>query len=178
MRRLVVLLRGINVGRHKRIAMPELRELLGELRYEDVRTHLQSGNALVSTDDAPDAVARAIEDRIRERLGFDVDVVVRRADELGAIVESDPLGDVATDGSKRFVLFLSEPPDAAVVKELQARDFGAEAFAAGEREVYAWCPDGLMDSALMKALNGAQLAPVATARNWNTVTRLLELARG
>jgi uncharacterized protein (DUF1697 family) len=176
--RLVVLLRGINVGRHKRIAMPALRELLGELGYEDVRTHLQSGNALVSTEDPPDAVARAVEDRIRERLGFEVDVVVRTADELAAIVESDPLGDVAGDGAKRFVLFLSAPPDPGVVKELERRDFGAEAFAAGAREVYAWCPDGLMDSPLMKALNGAELAPVATARNWNTVTRLLELAHG
>ena len=74
MARLVALLRGINLGRSRRVAMADLRELLEDLGYEDVRTHLQSGNAVLTTGDRPAVVAEAIAAGMAERFGMDVSV--------------------------------------------------------------------------------------------------------
>jgi uncharacterized protein (DUF1697 family) len=179
MAQLVALLRGINVGSHNRIGMADLRDLLGELGYEGVRTHLQSGNVILSSDDAPGAVGRAIEEGIRARFGLDVDVVMRTAEELEEVVDANPLGDVATDGSKHMVVFLPAEPPAGALDALAEGDFGEERFIARGREIFVWCPDGLRDSALMKALGGRRVAlsTTATVRNWNTVTKLLALLR-
>jgi uncharacterized protein (DUF1697 family) len=174
--RLVALLRGINLGANRRIAMADLRELLSELGYEDPRTHLQSGNAVFETGEAPEKAARRIEQAIEERFGFPVDVMTRTADELAAVVAANPLGDVATDGAKHLVAFLSEAPDEAALARLAERDLGTDRFAVGEREVYVWCPDGVRNSQAFAALTAAKASPTATARNWNTVTKLLDMA--
>jgi uncharacterized protein (DUF1697 family) len=173
----VALLRGINVGRHKRVGMADLRALLEDAGYRDVRTHLQSGNVVATAPIAAAKVAPAMGDLIAARLGLTVDVVVRTARELAAIVAADPLGKAAADGSKHLVVFLSAAPDPDAVARLEAEDFAPEQFAVRGREAYAWCPDGIRDSRLVKALTDRGLAPIATARNWNTVTRVLEIAR-
>jgi uncharacterized protein (DUF1697 family) len=157
--------------------MPELRALLTDSGFEDVGTILQSGNVVVSTDKKPETAARAIEKLIEDRFGFDVDVMVRTGDELAAVVEADPIGDDATDGKKHFVVFLSEPPDPAGLRTLEGQDFAPDRFVAHGREIHVWCPDGMRDSRLMKELGKPGLASTATFRNWNTVTKLLELVR-
>jgi uncharacterized protein (DUF1697 family) len=174
--RLVVLLRGINLGRSRRVAMADLRALLEELGYEDVRTLLQSGNAVVATGDRPKAVAQAIGAGMAERFGMDVGVVVRTAEQLAAIVAADPLGEVADDPARRMVIFLPAPPDRAALRALGREDFGDERFEAAGREVYAWCPGGIGRSRLMAALSDARLTPGGTARNWRTVTKLADMA--
>jgi len=174
--RLVLLLRGINVGRAKRIGMADLRELLTEAGYGDVRTHLQSGNVVLSCDQPAASVARDVHDRIKERFGFDVAVIARTAAELTAVVEAAPLADVATDPARHMVAFLSAEPDAAAVRELEATDFAAEQIVAAERELYLWCPDGLQNSALVKALTAERLGVEVTVRNWNTVVKVLKMA--
>jgi uncharacterized protein (DUF1697 family) len=174
--RLVVLLRGINLGRSRRVAMADLRALLEELGYEDVRTHLQSGNAVLATGDRPAAVATAVEEGMAERFGMDVGAVVRTAKRLAAIVAADPLGEVASDPARRMVIFLPAAPDRAALRALAEEDFGDERFEASGLEVYAWCPGGIGRSRLMAALGDARLTPGGTARNWRTVTRLAEMA--
>jgi len=174
--RLVVLLRGINLARSRRVAMADLRALLEELGYADVRTHLQSGNAVVTTGARPGAVAAAVEAGMAERFGMDVRVVVRTARRLAAIVAADPLGEVADDPARRVVIFLPAPPDRAAMRALGKEDFGDERFEASGCEVYAWCPGGIGRSRLMAALGDARLTPGGTARNWRTVTRLAEMA--
>lgn len=175
MRQLVALLRGINVGPHKRIAMADLRELLSDMGYDDVRTHLQSGNVVFAARGSPATAARAIERQIEKRLDLLVDVVIRTGDELEDIVAANPLDDVADDPAKLQVVFLSRKPTAAALKKLEQEDFSPERVVVRGSEVYAWCPDGVRDSALMKALAGKRLAPVATARNWRTVTKLRDM---
>jgi uncharacterized protein (DUF1697 family) len=175
---LVVLLRGINVGRHKRIKMADLRALLEAAGYADVRTLLQSGNVVLESRKGEKAAARDIERAIETGTGFDVDVVVRTAEELAELVEEDPLGDLRTDGAKHFVVFCSAPPAPEAMAALEGRDFAPERWARRERELVLWCPDGAQDSPLMKAAVDARAAHTATARNWNTVTKLLALARG
>lgn len=176
MARLVVLLRGINLGRSRRVAMADLRALLEELGYEDVRTHLQSGNAVVTTGDRPAAVATAVEAGMAERFGMDVGTVVRTAERLEAIVAADPLGEVAGDPARRMVIFLPAAPDRTALRDLAEEDFGDERFEASGLEVYAWCPGGIGRSRLMAALGDAMLTPGGTARNWRTVSRLAEMA--
>jgi uncharacterized protein (DUF1697 family) len=174
---LAVLLRGINVGRHKRIKMADLRALLEEAGYGRVRTLLNSGNVVLETDREPEAAARDIERAIAERVGFDVDVVVRTAGELAEVVAANPLGDVATDGARHFVVFLSAPPSPGAMARLEGQDFAPERWVLRGRELHLWCPGGVQDSPLMKAAADPRPAHTATARNWNTVEKLLAMTR-
>jgi len=178
MSRLVVLLRGINLGRHNRIGMASLRELLEGMGYEGVRTHLQSGNVVLSAREPAAEVARAIEEAIEARLGLSIDVIVRTAEEIAAVVAADPLGDVATDPAKHLVAFLSEEADPDALRELEREDLGAERVTARGREIHLWCPHGIQASGVMTALARRPPAPVVTVRNWRTVTRLAEMTRG
>jgi uncharacterized protein (DUF1697 family) len=180
MTRYLALLRGINVGAHKRVAMADLRSLLVGLGYGDVQTLLQSGNAVFSASAAlaPERIALDLEGRIAAELGVKVDVVVRSADELADVVERDPLGDVAIDPRRYQVSFLSAQLDPGVERELAALDFAPERFVLGGREIYAWHPDGIHSSKLAKLLSGPRLGVSATARNWNTVVKLLAMLDG
>jgi len=169
MARLVALLRGINLGSKRRIAMADLRELLTDLGYEDVRTVLASGNAVLT---GPEARAREkLERGIEERFGMKVDVVVKTMAELRAIVDADPFKDEVSNPTRYFVVFLDGKPD---VSSLEGEDFTPDAFAVGKHEIYAHCPDGMQNSKLMKALGKPGLAGTATVRNWATVNKLLD----
>lgn len=176
MPRLVALLRGINLAGKRRVAMADLRALLEGLGYEDVRTHLQSGNAVLTTGDSAAEVASAIETGIAERMGLDVVVTVRTAGQMARIVADDRLGDVADDPAKRMVIFLPTPPSPQAVRAIEEMDFGDERVEVAGGEVYAWCPGGIGRSLLMAALSDAALTPGGTARNWRTVTKLAEMA--
>jgi uncharacterized protein (DUF1697 family) len=177
MPRQIVLLRGINVGKHNRVGMAPLRELLAGLGHEDVRTLLQSGNVVLTSEEGGAQLEQALERAIAGELGVESRVVVRTARELAAVVERDPLGDVADDPKRYQVSFLSAKPKAAVVRELEAADVAPERVAVSGREIYAWHANGIQRSPLAKLLTDRKLGVTATARNWNTVTQLLELAR-
>jgi uncharacterized protein (DUF1697 family) len=176
MPRLIVLLRGVNVGRHNRIAMAELRGALAEAGFEDVRTYLQSGNVVLSTGAAPARVAEKCERVIASRFGFEISVIVRTRAELAQVVERDPLGDVATDPKRYQVSFLTAKPPAKTVRKLTEAAVESEKVAVVGREIYAWHPDGVARSKLWALLAGRDLGITATARNWTTATKLLELA--
>jgi uncharacterized protein (DUF1697 family) len=176
--RQIVLLRGINLGSRNRIAMPALREALAEAGFEDVQTYLQSGNVVLSSRAAPKTVARKCEGLVADRFGLDIDVVVRTRDELAEVVRRNPLGDVAKDPKRYQVSFLDRKPAAEVVRKLEALAAGDERVVASNRELYAWHPKGVARSKLWAALAGRGLGVTATARNWTTVAKLLELADG
>lgn len=172
------MLRGINLGPNRRVPMAELRALFTEAGYADVRTYLQSGNVVLSTS-LPGA---QLEDEARrlisERFGFDVPVIARTGEELAAVVKLNPLADVATEPKRYQVSFLSAEPAADVIGALRALAADSERLVAHRRELYAWHPDGVARSKLWNALAGKGLGVTATARNWTTVTALLELAGG
>ncbi len=176
-KRQVALLRGINLGRSKRIAMADLRKLVEGLGYKDVRTHLQSGNVVFTTGASPARAAKAIEAELDSRLGMDVRVLIRTDRELARVVDRNPLGDVMTDPTRLFVTFLSAKPDAKRVRGVDLSEFEPDAFRVADREVYVWCPNGYAGTKLNHAFWEKQLGLTGTARNWRTVTRLLELAR-
>jgi uncharacterized protein (DUF1697 family) len=173
--RLVILLRGINVGGHKRISMADLRALLSSRGYADVKTYLQSGNAVVSSDRPPAEVEADVSAAIAAELGHEVSVVVRTADELAEVVREDPFADVRTDHRFHQAVFLGGEPDAEAIAALQATDFAPEQLVVAPGVLHAWCPDGVNDSPLIKALG--RVRTTATARNWRTVEKLLDMAQ-
>ena len=174
----IALLRGVNVGGNNRVPMAHLRELMGELGYEDVRTHLQSGNAVFTTAGTPpEQVAREIEGVLARSLGLGIRVLVRTAEELERVVSANPLPEAVAEPSRLLVTFLSAPPDPERLRELDPVDFEPDLFGFGEREIYVWCPEGVRTIKLSYAFFEKRFGVIATARNWNTVTKLLELAR-
>jgi uncharacterized protein (DUF1697 family) len=169
----VALLRGINLGAKRRVAMADLRAWLADLGYTDVRTLLQSGNVVFRTDRGPGTVTGELERRLAEGAGFPIDCVVRTADELRAVVAADPFGQVADNPSRYLVSFLRGP----VVPPDHAPDaFAPELFHLGEREVYFWTPGGVQRSKVLAAFPDRK-GEVATVRNWNTVTKLLAITQ-
>src|SRR5215212_1650324 len=154
----IALLRGINLGPNRRIAMGELRELLAGHGYGDVRTLLQSGNVVLTTRLGPEKLARTLERQIAEGLGVDPAVIVRSCDELAAVIERNPLRDVADDPKRHTVYFLSGEPDADAVRSLERADVAPEAFAAAGHELYTWHPDGIQKSPLVRLVSKAPLA--------------------
>jgi uncharacterized protein (DUF1697 family) len=174
--RQIVLLRGINLGARNRIAMPELRQLLARAGFEDVRTYVQSGNAVLSSDQTPEQLARECERHIAEGLGLEVEAIARTRDELAEVVRRDPLGRVAINPKRYQVSFLTAEPDADTVRGLAALAHESERFVAIGREFYAWHPEGVARSRLWTAIASRRLGVTATSRNWTTVTSLLALA--
>src|SRR5215210_4498514 len=157
--------------------MAPLRELLAREGHEDVRTLLQSGNVVLTSKETGAKLERSLEEAIAGELGVEPRVVVRTLDELAAVVERDPFGDVADQPKLYQVSFLEAELAPAVAHELEAADVAPERVAVHGREVYAWHPGGVQRSPLVKLLTDRKLGVAATARNWNTVTKLLKLAR-
>jgi uncharacterized protein (DUF1697 family) len=176
MARHVLLLRGINLGSRNRIAMPELRAALEDAGFEDVRTYVQSGNVVASADGSADAAAKWCEELIADRFGLDIAVVARTRAQIAAIVRRDPLGKVATSPKRYQVAFLDGKLPEATVRRLEEAAVGDERVVVAGREVYAWHPDGVARSKLWALIASRDLGVTATARNWTTVTALLELA--
>ena len=174
--RQIVLLRGINLGARNRVSMPELREALERDGFDDVQTYLQSGNVVLASDASPEEVADRCRRRIARAFKLQIGVVTRTRDELAAVVERNPLGDVATEQKRYQVSFCSAEPDPELVQQLAALAAPSERFVAIGRELYAWHPDGVARSKLWNRLAGKGLGVTATARNWTTVTTLLGLA--
>jgi uncharacterized protein (DUF1697 family) len=173
----VALLRGINVGGNKRVPMAELRDLLGDLGYENATTLLQSGNAVFDAPGSATDVQGELEKAIVKHFGFDVAVVVRTIKQIDAVLKHHPFDGVADDDSMYMVCFLSSKPNADAAKSLKAEDFAPELLEIKGTELYAWCPNKVNDSPLLKAAGKAKLADHMTARNWRTVRKIAELAR-
>lgn len=175
MSRVAVLLRGVNVGRAKRVPMAVFRELLEELGFASPRTLLNSGNAVC---DAPGAASRdhalRIHDAITARLALDVPVIVKSAAEVDAIIRANPFAAQATDPSRLLVAFAPDAKALASLAPVEALVTSPEAFAVGKHAAYLWTPDGILSSKAGEALLG-KLGRLATTRNWATVLKLAAL---
>ena len=156
--------------------MARLREALDEAGFAVVRTHLQSGNVVLESKMKPDQTARKCERVIEDEFGLEIDVVVRTPAELARVVKRNPLGNVAKDPKRYQVSFLAGPLPAAAKRKLEEALQEPEELVFSGREIYAWHPKGVARSKLWAALAGRGLGVTATARNWTTVTKLLELA--
>jgi uncharacterized protein (DUF1697 family) len=174
----VLMLRGINVGGSRRVPMADLRALLGEAGYEDVRTYVQSGNVVLSSSVSAARLARDAQELISARFGFEVPVIVRTREALAKVVALDPLGDVVDEPKRYQVTFLSAPLAGDVLARLEKAAVDDERVVAHGHELYTWHPAGVARSKMWTAIAGTGLGVTATARNWRTVTTLLEMAGG
>ena len=156
--------------------MLELRELLSDDGLAAVRTYVQSGNVVLSSDLTANQLRERCADLIAERFGLTVEIVVRTRDELAEVVARNPLVDVATNPKRYQVSFLSEQPQPEVVNWLAGLATEPEQLVVIGREIYAWHPEGVARSKLWAALAGPRLGVTATARNWSTVKNLLAIA--
>ena len=172
MPRYVALFKGINVGKAKRIAMEDLRDLLGKLGYTDVQTLLNSGNAVFTAAAEPAArLSEHIRQAVLKKTGVDALVIVKSAKDMAAIVAGNELGKVATDPSKLLVAVINENKALRSVEELAGKAWGAERIHVGKHAAYLWCANGILESealeALLKGLKGT-----GTTRNWATLSKI------
>jgi uncharacterized protein (DUF1697 family) len=171
----IALLRGINVGRAKRIAMADLRTLFEELGFTGVRTVLNSGNVVFgSPAQTPAAAAQAIEDALVERIGVVSRVTVLSAQELAAVIAGNPLVDLSTDHARLVAFIVGGEGQAELLARLAplaTQDWAPGALTIGERAAYVWCPTGVLDSAAAAAVSKL-LGDATTSRNWNTLSKL------
>jgi uncharacterized protein (DUF1697 family) len=171
----VALLRGINVGTAKRVAMADLKALVEELGHEDVRTLLNSGNVVFTrAASAKGDLAAQLEKALLARTGVTARVLTRTAAEFERAVAKNPLTRMAGNPSRHFVAFLRTPLEQNKLKPLLAAGWGADRLAAGPGVAYLWCPDGFLDSPLARAFERA-LGDGFTARNWATVQKVAAL---
>ena len=172
MKRHIALLRGINVGKAKRVPMADLRALMEALGYADVRTLLNSGNAVFDAKGGtPAGHAKKLRAAILEKTGVDCEVVVKAAADLAAAIAEHPLRHHANDDARMLVMFVQEAATLAELEALASDAWAPEAFAVGAHAAWLWCADGIIESRVAKAV-GKVLKERGTARNWATVEKL------
>jgi uncharacterized protein (DUF1697 family) len=170
----IALIRGINVGGHKKLKMADVKVLCEELGLTDVRTHLQSGNVVFRTSRTDRAqLAKDLENALQ----VDARVILRNPTELRKAIAANPMPDAAArEPSSYIVTFLSEKPKAAAMQSLRDTYKGPEQMELHGAELYIHYGAGMGQSKLTNAIIERKLGVTGTARNWNTVTKLLELA--
>lgn len=171
--RRVALIRGINVGTAKRVAMADLRALLESLGCRDVRTLLNSGNAVFTPPSRP-VTAAALEKAMNDRLGVSARVAMLTGAELEEVAKANPLAEVADNPSRLLVAFALDSTTLATLKPLVRQNWHPERLAVGARAAYLWCPDGISASRLPEAV-GQALHDGVTMRNWATVQKIRAL---
>jgi uncharacterized protein (DUF1697 family) len=172
----VAMLRGVNVGAKNRIKVSALAQVFTDLGHADVVTYIQSGNVVFkSAGKSAPTLARAIEARIAADLGCDVAVLLRSKAELARVARGNPFLPEA-DPARLHVTFLAEKPDASSVRAVNAYDAGTDAFVVRGRDVYLHTPNGYGNTKINNGFFEKRLQAIATTRNWNSVTKLLELA--
>jgi uncharacterized protein (DUF1697 family) len=180
----VILLRGVNVGGNNAVPMAALRARLERDGFTRVRTYIQSGNVLVDASGTTAKVADRVGKAINDEFGVDVPVIGLSATELSRVVDANPYPD-QTDHKRLHAMFLPAVPDEAArdrLDELNAKfgpPFSSDSMTLVGTTVYLHTPDGFGSSDLAKGLTtkGRLSSLNGTARNWATVTTLLEMAK-
>lgn len=177
--RYAALLRGVNVGGHRRLPMADLRRLLEGLGLRGVATYLQSGQAVFGASGDEDGLAAMIRAALARSLDADVDVIVRSHDHLRATVENCPFPIDRYTGRQIHVAYASGPLEAERFAGIDRQTFVPERFVLGDRLVYLLLPEGAGRSKLAPKVLGRRVLgdTWVTVRNFNTVTKLAELTR-
>jgi len=173
----IALIRGINVGRNKRIAMADLRGILVDLGHTNVRTLLNSGNVLFQSK-RPNVVkiAASIETAIKTACGMSAAVTVTTAQDFDLIVNENPLLQVVDDHARHFVAFFAHPKHLEVLRPMLKESWKPDALGITRRAAYLWCASGILESKLLLAFSRKAGATVTT-RNWATVLTLQAAAQ-
>ena len=174
----IALLRGINVGPHKRMKMEKLRASCEALGFRNVKTYIQSGNVICQAAKlSSDAAAKRIGEQIAKDFGFSADVIARTAGEMKQVVESNPLlQEPDVDAEKLHVVFLSEVPSSESIKKLETIVLAPDKVRHKGKEIYFYFPNGVSGSSVWKHNLDRVLGISGTMRNWRTVNTLHQMA--
>jgi uncharacterized protein (DUF1697 family) len=168
------LLRGINVGGKNKVSMPELRVVFEELGFSDVATYVQSGNVVFRT---PRATAKAVEHRLEEVFGLKLAVVLRTGAQLSKVASRNPFRKSESNPKFLHVVFLDRKPPARAVERIDPERSPGDRFSLDGRELYLDYANGAGRTKLTLDYLERRLGVRGTARNWNTVLKLVELTR-
>ena len=171
--RVAALLRGINLGPNKRIAMPALRAIVESLGHTDVETYLQSGNVVFTPKNPRGDLAGALERAIEEATRHDVPVLVRTGRELARVVKANPYP--VDDPTKVVVAFLGKEVEPAALGLADLESYAPDELTRVGRELYVSVPNGQGKSKLMIVLTKPRQPTIVTVRNWRTVAALAEM---
>ena len=174
--RCVALLRGVNLGPHKRMSMKDLVVVFEKCGCTDIATYIQSGNVVFNAP-ASGIDAGTIENRIAKRFGFEAPVVLRTAEELEAVIAANPYPNCDQEKDRPHVSFLADEPLSDNVALLDPKRSPGDSFTVLGREVYLLFPTGLANNKLTSQYFDSRLKTVGTARNWRTVLALRDMAR-
>jgi uncharacterized protein (DUF1697 family) len=173
----IALLRGVNIGSAKRVAMADLRTLVAGLGFDDVRTLLNSGNVVYRADGVKPAIAAArIEQAILEHLGVSSRVTTLTGADLERITKENTLAAPDRNPSCLFVAFPRTVPDLKQLAPLTRQRWDPDIFALGSRAAYFWCGHGMSQSVIPDAVARA-MGDAVTTRNWATVQKLLAMTK-
>ena len=174
----ICMLRGVNVGAHNRVKMNDLKKLCTSLKLRDPQTYVQSGNIVFTTDERDlDKLRQNLEAAIHKKFGFQSDVILRSAKDLREVIAGNPFAkrkDIHP--GKLLVTFFSADPGEAARKQARAIKTDPEEFFIEGREAYIYFPNGAGRSKLNWSFIPKTLKVQGTARNWNSVTKMLEIA--
>ena len=169
----IALIRGINVGGHKKIKMADLKTSCEGIGLRNVRTLLQSGNVVFESGEKD---REKLAKKIVGVLGVEAKVILRSAEELRKVIAANPMPEAAERNPSGYIVtFLSEKPSAAAMKALRDGYSGPEKMELRGTELFIEYGAGMGQSKLTNALIEKKLGVTGTARNWNTVTKLLEM---
>jgi uncharacterized protein (DUF1697 family) len=172
----IALLRGINVSGHRMIKMEELKNVLSELNFTNIRTYIQSGNIIFETEKTDSvSLEKQMGDKILSHFGFPVPVLIRTRAELENIHKNNPfLGKRSEPVDKLHVTFFPEKPDPEHLKKIEGSLFLPDEFIVSGREAYLLCPNGYGRTKLTNQFFENKLKLTATTRNWKTLETLLK----
>ena len=169
----IVLLRGINVGGNKKVPMKALSQLCESLGYEKVKTYIQSGNIVLLSDESPEAIRQTLYAAIEKHFGFTVDLTIRSLEEWREILAANPF---PVDSPKLVHTFLLEKaPEKANYDALLQVEHNGEELALVGTSLFYYTPNGFGTSKLGNIIE-RKLKVSMTARNWNTMLKMLEMA--
>ncbi len=172
----VALLRGINVGGHRKVPMATLRAAYEDAGCSTVTTYIQSGNVVFDHADSDSvALGARLEHALYQACDVDARLVLRTRSQWTDMVDTNPFATL--DPAFLNVSFLADAPDPARVADVESRDLGPDRVRVIGRHVYAWLPDGVLAARLPGAQMERLLGP-ATARNWRTVLKITDLVAG
>lgn len=171
--RWVALLRAVNLGARNKVPMAELRTLLADAGYGDVRTYIASGNVLLDGPRGRSTVAGELERLIADAFQLETTAVMRTPKELAAVVAGHPFG---ADTSQSHVVFLAAEPKSSTAEQLAAADHSPDQALLAGAHVYLRYPAGVQGSRLSAARLERLLGVPGTHRNWRTVAKLAELS--
>jgi len=172
----IALVRGINVGKAKRIAMGDLRSIVADLGHGNVRTLLNSGNVVFECGRKnPAGTAQGIRTAIAVRTGISAQVVVVTAKELATVIQENPFPEAAGEPSRFLVAFVTDPCELERIAPLTKTSWIPDQLALGSHAAYMWCVGGILESKVLASVMKA-MGENVTTRNWATVVKLHAMA--